>query len=127
MLFYSFESQEQRRAAGGSAFIEIQYCRHPAGTPIGELVDCVTHWQNDSLYVADADAFYREYGGIFTGGVYGNRKRGTVDLWGINYYEPTRTRAILERLYEHTPDDFVPLAAWLIRAKEYNGFYVLGM
>lgn len=126
MLFYTFESQDQRRAAGGSAFIEIQFCRHPVGTPIGELVDRVTHWQNDSLYVADGNAFYREYGSIFTGGVYGNREKGVVDLWGINYYEPALTDLILERLREQTPEDYAALEAWLNRAKGYNGFYVLG-
>ena len=32
MLFHTFSSQEERRKYGGSAFIEIQYCKLPIRT-----------------------------------------------------------------------------------------------
>ena len=38
MLFHTFENREQRRACGGSAFVEIQFCRLPYGTSVKEIV-----------------------------------------------------------------------------------------
>ena len=51
MLFHIFNSQEERRAFGGSGFIEIQYCRHPMDTKPKRILNNVTHWSDDSLYV----------------------------------------------------------------------------
>jgi len=33
-MFHIFDSQEKRRKYGGSAFMEIQFCRLPEGTPM---------------------------------------------------------------------------------------------
>ncbi len=38
MLFLTFHSQEERREYGGSAFIEMQFCKLPAGTGIKDIV-----------------------------------------------------------------------------------------
>ena len=61
MLFHKFVSQEERRAFGGSDFIELQYCRLPHGSKLRSIisVDAISHWKLDSLYVSgdDMDVF----------------------------------------------------------------------
>ena len=77
MLFHMFHSQEERRNYGGSAFIEIQYCKMPYGVKEKRIVavNSINHWQNDSLYVNDADTFHQEYSHIFNSGLYNNLKQ----------------------------------------------------
>lgn len=129
MYFHTFNSQEERRNHGGSAFVEIQFCKLPTGTTIKRLVavDSIKHWQNDSLYIDDENAFYREYSPIFDCGTYNNLKCGTVDIYGINYYAPFLTDSIIERLLKDKPADYEVLMKWLIKSKTYNGFYILGI
>ena len=131
MLFQTFLSQEERRGFGGSYFIEIQYCRLPRGTALRTIVsvDSIKHWENDSLYIYgdDDNEFVSHYGEIFTGGTYNNLKCGMVDLLGINYYTPEQVRAILDQVKAAQPPDCQTLLNWLEKAKETNGFYVLGL
>lgn len=129
MLFHIFNSQKERRDFGGSGFIEIQFCRLPRGTGIKKLtaVESIKNWQNDSLYVSDENAFYREYSNIFDCGIYNNLESGTVDIYGINYYDPVSTDSIIERLIKDKPADYEVLIEWLRRSKAYNGFYILGI
>lgn len=128
MLFHRFATQEDRRKAGGSCYIEIQYCRLPAATPIEERVSVfrVSHWQDDSLYIKDATAFLKAYGPILDGGIYANRKSGPVELWGINYYTPEKVESILRRIQQEKPAEHETLLAWLAQAAPCNGFYLLG-
>lgn len=129
MLFHMFSSQEERRDYGGSAFIEIQFCRMPAGTAVKELVSAsnVNNWQNDSLYISDENRFCREYSHIFDCGTYNNLKCGPIDIYGINYYAPSLTDSIMERIQKDKPADYEVLAEWLRRSERYNGFYILGI
>ncbi len=128
-LFLKFESQEARRASGGSCFIEIQYCSLPAGTPTETLVDIdsLHHWDLTSLYIPDEEMsnFYLEYRGILRDGYYGNHREGVVDSWGINYYNPQKTRRILRELSERRPRGYEILVRWL--SGHQNGFYILGV
>jgi len=129
VLFHSFNSQEERRRFGSSAFIEIQFCRLASGTSIKELVavDNINHWQNDSLYIKDETAFYQEYKDIFDCGTYSNLESGTVDVYGINYYAPSLVGSIAAKLREIRPADYEILSEWLLMAGKYNGFYILGL
>lgn len=129
MLFQTFRSQAERRRQGGSCFVELQFCRMPPGTPVRRLVDVdsIRNWMDDSLYVDDETALYREYGRFFTGGVYNNLRRGPVDLYGINYYESAMIDPLMERLRREQPPEYETLLGWLERAKDYNGFYILGI
>ena len=129
MLFHVFGSQEERRNFGGSAFMEMQFCKMPYDTKINKLVavDSINHWQNDSLYIEDEDAFYQEYSHIFNCGIYNNLKSGTVDIYGINYYAPSFLDSIIAKLQKDKPLDYKTLIAWLTKAKAYNGFYILGI
>ena len=131
MLFHTFSSQAQRREFGGSYFIELQYCRLARGTEIEAVVsvEAIKHWKDDSLYVYgdDDNAFFSQYGKIFTGGIYNNGKSGTVDLHGINYYSREQTRLIFERVKEMQPPDDQVLLHWLESSEKHNGFYVLGL
>lgn len=128
-LFLTFNSQEERRRYGGSAFLEFQYCRLPAEAETREKTSIFSLklWRNDSLYVRDDDVFLREYGNIFDCGVYNNGKRGKVDVYGINYYEPSLIDSILEKIRKEKPKDCESLLPWLEEAKNYNGFYIMGM
>ena len=131
MLFHAFRSQAERRAFGGSDFIEIQYCRLPEGTSLREIVsiDAIKHWKDDSLYISgdDMDLFYRSYGDIITGGVYNNGDRGPMDLFGINFYSREQTNEIIERLAEEKPPGYQILCRWLQADEQSLGFYVLGV
>ena len=129
MLFHVFDSQEKRKEYGGSALIEIQFCRLPAGASLKDIVaiDAIHHWQNDSLYADDDDTFYREYSRIFDCGTYNNLKSGVVDICGINYYAPESIDPIIGKICEEKPLEYEVLANWLYDAKEYNGFYILGI
>ena len=129
MLFHVFASQQERRNYGGSAFVEIQFCRLPSGTGARKLVatGSISHWQDDSLYVDDVDLFDREYGHIFGGGMYNDRISGRADLLGINYYAPALIDGIIEKIRRDRPVEYTVLENWLLRAKTYNGFYILGI
>ena len=129
MLFHIFNTQEERMNYGGSAFLEIQFCKLPAKTKTKDLVAAgsINHWQNDSLYINDVDAFYHEYSRVFDCGIYNNLKSGLVDIYGINYYAPSLTDVIIKRLHEKKPLDCAALVVWLNKAKTYNGFYILGI
>ena len=131
MLFHTFSSQEERRKFGGSDFFEIQFCRMPPKTEVGIItaVDSVNHWFDDSLYVSgdDDSAFLQEYDGIFDCGIYNNLETGTIDTYGINYYEPDLIDTIIAKLLNIRPTDYEKLVEWLNTAKKYNGFYILGV
>ena len=129
MLFHVFSSQEERRTFGGSAFIEVQFCKMPYKTKTKKIVavNSIKHWQNDSLYINDEDTFYQEYSNIFNCGIYNNLKSGIVDIFGINYYEPSLVDSIITKLHKNKPIDYMILVEWLTKAKEYNGFYILGI
>ena len=129
MLFLVFNSQEERMEYGGSAFIEMQFCKLPVGTKMKDIVAVrsINNWQNDSLYINDEDVFYQEYSQIFNCGIYNNLKSGVVDLYGINYYEPSFIDTIITKLYEEKPIDYESLVEWLSKAKQFNGFYILGL
>ena len=129
MLFHTFFSQSERRDFGGSAFIEIQFCKLPVRSSIKSIVDVssIKNWKNDSLYVSDENAFYQDYGQIFDCGTYNNLETGPVDLYGINYYPASITDTIIERIRESKPADYTVLIDWLERTKDYNGFYILGV
>lgn len=129
MLFHTFVSQEERRNFGGSAFIEVQFCKLPAGTKLKKIVavGSIKNWQNDSLYIDDVDLFYKEYSQFFNCGIYSNLKSGIVDIFGINYYTSDLLDSIIQRLDTDKPVDYELLTDWLKRAKVYNGFYILGI
>lgn len=131
MLFHTFSSQEERRKFGGSDFLEIQFCRMPQKTAV-ELItaaDHINHWLNDSLYVSgdDSDALIQAYGSLFDCGLYNNLETGTIDPYGINYYGPAFIDALIEKLLRTRPADYQKLVEWLDTAKQYNGFYILGV
>lgn len=122
MMFRSFASQEERKKAGGSAFLELQYCTLPCGTSLKKIVSAkeAEHWKNDSLYVRadDLELFSREYGNLFD---------GNLSLFGIGYYSPLRTENLIEKIATTKPTDYEILLTWLVKAKEQNGFYILGL
>lgn len=129
MLFYKFNTQDERRLFGGSMFVEIQFCKLPPSTQIRKIVkvNSIKHWQNDSLYINDIETFAREYSQIFNCGVYNNLKKGIVNLYGINYYEPSLIDSIIADLQIYKPLDYEILIKWLTKSKDYNGFYILGV
>ena len=127
MLFHTFSSQEERRSFGGSAFIEMQFCKLPLGTKKKRIVKDVDYWKLDSLYIDEEETFYLNYRQIFSDGLYSNLKTGPVDIFGINYYAPERLDSIMEMIRDKKPLDYEVLADWLNKAREFNGFYILGI
>ncbi len=129
MLFYTFNSQEERRNYGGSEFIEIQFCKLPIGTDVRKIVKVnnIKNWQNDSLYINNENEFYQEYSDIFDCGTYNNLEKGVVDIFGINYYSFDLIDIIIDKTKNIKPKEYEILIEWLNKAKEYNGFYILGL
>ncbi len=121
MLFHVFNSQEERRAYGGSAFIEIQFCKLSSKRKVTErkALRSIHHWQNDSLYlyVNDVDLFCNEYRHVFD----------NLDIFGMNYFVPELINPIIEKLVTAQPKEYELLVEWLSKAKEYNGFFILGI
>ncbi len=120
MLFHMFCSQEERRAFGGSAFIEMQFCKLPAETKKEKLLalSSISHWKNDSIYIYldDIDSFCQEYGPFLD-----------CDVYGINYYTPSTIDLLIDKLNKSMPLDYEVLVSWLCDAKCHNGFYILGI
>ena len=122
MMFRSFASQEERKKAGGSAFLELQYCTLPCGTSLKKILSpkTVEHWNPCSLYVHadDLELFSREYGDLFD---------GDLPLFGIGYRSPLQTEKLIAKIAAVKPIDHETLLRWLAKAKEQNGFYLLGL
>lgn len=131
MKFYLFNSQQERRNFGGSCFIEIQFCTMDMGADIKEIVAIhnINNWKNDSLYIHDEDIndFYKEYSNFLDCGIYNNLKSGKIDTYGINYYKADLVETIIAGIKKNKPSDCETFLAWLTKAKEYNGFYILGI
>lgn len=131
MLFHAFNSQEERRKYGGSAFVEIQFCKMKSEAKIQNIiaVSSINHWQDDSLYIYldDTESFVKEYSNIFDCGIFNNLRSGVVDIYGINYYKPDLVEIILSRILRNKPADYEVLIEWLKKAQRYNGFYILGI
>ena len=130
-MFHTFKSKQDRRAFGGSAFIEIQYCKLKQNTRIKKIVSvrAINYWQDDSLYiyVDDIDKFYSNYKDIFNNGVYNNLGKGEIDLFGINYYSSQQLIEIIDKIEKQKPLDYAVLLEWLKQGMNYNGFYILGI
>ncbi len=130
-MFHKFHSQDDRKKFGGSAFLELQYCRMDCNASIERLVSVheIKRWQTDSLYVYmdDMELFFQQYADVFKNGVYNNRKTGVVDLYGINYYSPAQVNEIIGAIEKKKPMDYLPLLNWLYEAKTFNGMYILGI
>lgn len=131
MLFHTFSSQEERRNFGGSAFIEMQFCKLPSTMKIKEMVEVsrIKNWQDDSLYIYidDVNVFYQVYSNYFNCGIYNNLKSGIVDIYGINYYALALTDSIIKKILDDKPNDYEILIEWLNKSQIYNGFYILGL
>ena len=130
-MFHTFKSKQDRRAFGGSVFIEIQYCKLKQNTRIKKIVSvrAINYWQDDSLYiyVDDIDKFYSNYKDIFNNGVYNNLGKGEIDLFGINYYSSQQLIEIIDKIEKQKPLDYAVLLEWLKQGMNYNGFYILGI
>ena len=119
-----FINSDERKAAGGTGFHEIQYCTKYL--PVKKLVHWrnITNWADDSLYIeatVDDEIFYRYYDKIFG-------QFGKLDYFGINYFTKEQAEKILFDLQDKDFPDIKTLTDWLeICVKSYNGFYFLGV
>ena len=130
-LFHIFNNKEERRAFGGSSFVELQYCRLNLNSKLKKIVSLrhIKHWLDDSLYVYvdDIDDFMESYGDIFNDGRYNNKYAGPIDIYGINYYDIEQVKSFMVTTGENRPKDYKVLMDWLTKALDYNGFYILGI
>jgi len=130
-MFHKFANQEDRKHFGGSAFIELQFCKMKAGTKLKKLITTksIDPWHNDSLYihVDDVDNFTKLYSEIFNTGIHNDLSTGFVDVFGINYYSLDDTLNMINLLKLRKPKDYLLLIDWLNRVSNFNGFYLLGI
>ena len=124
-----FITDKQRKTFGSTSYLELQYCIHK-GASVKNLFakNTVEHWRDDSIYISvdGMHLFYSEYGEIFGKS---NYKVGlkNIDMFGINYYNATQTRSIINKIEEQKPCDYKILLDWLKCAQADNGFYILGL
>ena len=120
-MFHIFKDQNERIEHGGTAFIELQYCKLKPDTKLNIITSfrSIRHWHDDSLYVyvTDIDNFLDKYNDIFQG----------VDFSGINYYSPSQINEIIAKLESKKPVDYSVLLEWLQQGVEHNGIYILGI
>ena len=64
---------------------------------------------------------------MFKNGTYNNLKSGEIDLCGINYYSPEQVDEMIKVIEETKPTDYKTVLDWLVKAKEFNGDYILGV
>lgn len=126
-MFLQFQSQEERRQYGGSCFFELQLCKSSPDCSLENILKQSSNWKDDSLYVHGDKPLYSVYGQIFGNGVHPNMTEGYLDPWGITYYKPCVIDEIIERAIQSKPEGYEILVTWLNEAKEYNGFYILGV
>lgn len=130
-MFHKFNSQDERRNFGGTAFIEIQYCELKPSFKINKIVSVnnIKHWNNKSLYIYidDIEEFLILYKEILGNGVYNNLKEGSADAYGMNYYSKEKIEIIKNKLKKVKPKEFEILLQWLEDGKNYNGIYILGI
>ena len=124
MMFYQFQSQEERRAFSSGQLLEFQYCA--PGVDILSL-EAISFWKDDSLYLHHDDfaAFDARYGEIIRDGIYHNQKTGPVDPCGLNWFSSSLTAEIVRKL-EAAGNAEPLLLEWLKKAQT-NGFYILGI
>ncbi len=128
-MFLTFKSQEERQEYGGSSFIEFQFCKMPVKSKIESIVtiENIDHWKLDSLYISDYEEFFEIYGKYFDCGYYSNMRNGIVDIYGINYYTSECVDSIISKIENEKPEEYPVILELLNKAKEYNGFYILGV
>lgn len=126
-MFLRFESQDDRREYGGSCFIELQFCKLPVEASIEQIMDGNEYWRDDSLYVYGDMPFYSTYKEVFGYGIHQDKSEGYLDNWGITYYRVEQIDEIIDWAKSIQPPEYEKLVEWLEEAKEYNGFYILGM
>ena len=130
-MFHTFSNIEERRAFGGTAFIEIQYCRLSADTKLKKIVavKSIQNWMDDSLYiyVDDINSFISNYGRIFNMGTYNNMQTGIVNVFGINYYTVDDVKSMVEMIIKERPLNYQKLVSWFKNATQFNGVYLLGI
>lgn len=130
-MFHTFSNIDERRKFGGSAFIELQYCKLSAQTKLKKIVSLksIHNWKDDSLYihVNDLDSFVESYGSILNNGTYNNMKSGIVDIFGINYYTNENMKQLVDTITKSKPLEHEKFLSWLNEGSNYNGFYLLGI
>ena len=126
-MFLKFESQDERKKYGGTCFIEIQFCLLPASVTLKEILNSHEFWRDDSIYVYGDSPVYSEYKDVFGNGTHQNMSEGVFDYYGITYYKAEQIDGIINRAKKLKPEGYSILSDWLEKAKEYNGFYILGI
>lgn len=131
-MIHKFNNQEERRNFGGSAFIEIAYCKLKPRTKVKKVFKLknLPMRSNDSLYVHvdDMHDFIEIYSDIFGKCICANlNEYDSFDPFCINYYSKDCINIIKEKLLEARPKDYEMVLKWLEESDKYNGFYILGI
>lgn len=130
-MFHLFLNNDERMKIGGTAFIEIQYCKMEPSATLREkvAVNSIEFRGADSLYIhADnIDDFILNYGKVFNYGTYNSMKNGPLDIYGINYYSSSVVNKLIKEVEAIKPIDYEILTNWLKEAYEFNGIYILGI
>ena len=131
-MFHAFKNQDERRAFGGTAFMELQYCKLKQTARIRKILSwrSISNWQNDSLYVHvdDMHCFFSNYADIFGDAVLSNVKGAKgMDPYGVNYFSPAQLTEIICKIEEQQPLEYAVILQWLKQGIDYNGIYILGI
>lgn len=132
MIIHKFNTQTERQEFGGSAFIEISYCKLKPETKINKILNLtkLPIKSNDSLYihVNDIDKFVDEYYELFGSCVCTDlNEYSGFDCSGVNYFSSDKLNSIKERILKEKPQNYEIVLDWLNECNKFNGFYILGI
>lgn len=113
----------------GTCYLEFQYCKKKKPIKSNKVnVGVIEYWKKDSLLISveDFDVFDRLFADIFNCALLANGETG-FDFFGPNYYDKETAKKIMKEL-KGIDNKYNNLLIWLDKAaKEYNGFYILGI
>ena len=99
----------KEREGQGTAFIELQYCKH--NLPRSIALKRIRNWKNDSLYIdvpLALSIFLEQYFDIFK-----SVNKNLEDAYSPEYFTLKQVRELRERLLELKPIDYRILVQWL--------------
>lgn len=122
---------EKNDKGNNTNYIEFQVCYKCLNTSHELLVkvDSISFNVESSIYIdfLDYEKFISIYGIYFNNCMHNNLSEGALDPYGINYFSLDKTKLIIEKISTVKPFECEKLIDFLNKAKDNNGFYILGI
>lgn len=112
-------------------YIEIQICMADVNTSPYELVNIknIHFGLSSSIYIdfKNYEQFFQKYNIYFNNALHANLEENELDPYGINYFSVDKTIHIIDKIKNDKPLEYDKIINFLNKAKDNNGFYILGI